>query len=44
MNFVTKCLCMLMIDVCKNSSESHMLGFIGGFFYVRVRAGISSYV
>ena len=30
MNVVTKYLCMLMIDVCKNSSERHMADLMGG--------------
>ena len=31
MKDVTKYVCVMMIDVCINSSESHMAGFIGGF-------------
>ena len=31
MNFVKKCLCMLIIYICKNSSERHMVGFLGEF-------------
>ena len=30
MKDVTKYVCFLMIDVCINSSESHMDGFLGG--------------
>ena len=32
MNVVTNNLCVLMIEVCKNSSESHMVVFQGGFW------------
>ena len=31
MKDVTKCVCLLMIDVCINSSEIHIAGFLGGF-------------
>ena len=30
MKDVTKCVCVLMIDVLINSSEIHMVGFNGG--------------
>ena len=29
MNDMTKCVCVLIIDVCIKCSESHMSGFIG---------------
>ena len=33
MKDVTKFVCVLMIDVCINISESYMAGFLGGFLY-----------
>ena len=32
-NDVTKCVCVLMIEVCIKCSEGHMVGFIGGILY-----------
>ena len=40
MKDVTKCVCMLMIDVCINVSESHMAGFLGGFLCTRTHGCI----
>ena len=43
MKYVTECVYVLMIEVCINTSEIHIAGFLGGI-YVRVSMGISSYV
>ena len=36
MKDVTKCVCVLMINVCKNSNESHTEGFLGGILCMSV--------
>ena len=41
MKDVKKCVCLLMVDVCINSSEIHMTGFLGGFFCTSAHRYIS---
>ena len=41
MNDVTKCVCMLMIDVCIHFREIHTAGFLSGLLFTSVHRCIS---
>ena len=43
MKDLKKCVGVMIKDVYKNSSESHMAGLLGGF-YVQVCTGLSLYL